>query len=302
MRVLLSAISFEFLTGAEMYVYELGRELVRRGHEVTVIATRIKGAMEAPARAAGLRCDTFGDLNRQGVRSLGVFDIIHVSEPSPTRWILEKFPTHPIICTIHSQYPCEEPIIDPRIRHYICIRPEVQQKVINQNHIPAEKTSLIYNPIDFARFRGAAGHPRNGKSKRVLFCGTMDALRRQTIFDLMRRAPSEGFELWLLGLKADGYNGYLECLPPGVAWFDQTWTTERYINQCDETAGVLLGRTTIEGWACGKPGWIYDIDLQGNIRSRALHQTPADMNKFDSVNVVNQIEELYKRYGRPKVD
>ena len=297
MKILLPVISYHYLTGAELYVYELARELIRRGHDVTVAATRVGGALEGPSKAAGIRAYQFGDtkIAREN------YGIIHSSEPTPTRWALTAHPYDPIICSVHSQYPCEQPIVDLRILHYVCIRPEVQQKIINADRVPIAKTSVIYNPIDFTRFRPNPAQSRNGSKKRVLFCGTMDVLRRQAIHELIRRAGSGQFELWLLGLKADNYDGYLERLPAGVRWFNQDWNTEQYIHQCDETAGILLGRTTIEGWACGKPGWIYDIDLQGNIRSRELHQPPEDISRFDSVNVVNQIEELYKQYGRPKV-
>jgi glycosyltransferase involved in cell wall biosynthesis len=294
MKILLPVISYYYLTGAELYVFELASELIRRGHEVTVVAMRIGGALEGPSRDAGIRVCAFGDQ-----RAAGNFDMIHASEPIPTNWALSAHPFDPLICTIHSQYPCEQPVINPRILHYVCIRPEVQQKVVNIDHIPAAKTSIIFNPVNFQRFRPIPpAQPHAGK--RILFCGTVDLLRRQTIVELMRQAERGTFELWILGLKADNYaaaGGYINTLPPNVRWFDQDWNTERFINECDETAGILLGRTTIEGWACGKPGWIFDIDLQGNIRSRALHQPPADMTPFDSVKVVDQIEALYRRYA-----
>ena len=300
MKILLPVISYHYLTGAEMYVYELARELIRRGHDVTVAAMRIGGALEGPSKEAGIKAYQFGD----PALVRGNFGIIHASEPIPTRWALTAHPYDPIICTVHSQYPCEQPIVDPRILHYVCIRPEVQQKIVNVDRVPIVKTSIVYNPIDFARFHPNQSCSRNGSKKRILFCGTIDMLRKQAISDLMRQAERGDIELWLLGLKADNYPAagrYLETLPTNVKWHDQAWNTEQYIHQCDETAGILLGRTTIEGWACGKPGWIFDIDLQGNIQSRALHHPPPDMEKFDSVNVVNQIEELYKRYGRSKV-
>jgi hypothetical protein len=158
---------------------------------------------------------------------------------------------------------------------------------------------VIYNPVDMTRFRTMPEAPR--EKKRILFCGTVDLLRKATIFDLFRRTGNEGFTLRLVGLKADCYSAagsYIDRLPPVVEWFDQTWDIERHIHECDQTAGILLGRTTIESWACGKPSWIYAIDLAGNILSRELHQPPADMSKFDSVRVVDQFEALYRQFKR----
>ena len=43
---------------------------------------------------------------------------------------------------------------------------------------------------------------------------------------------------------------------------------EKFVKECDETAGILLGRTTIEGWMCGKPSWIYKVDSGGFILSK----------------------------------
>jgi hypothetical protein len=65
---------------------------------------------------------------------------------------------------------------------------------------------------------------------------------------------------------------------------------------CRATIGCLLGRTTIEGWACNKAGYIYDIDLQGGIKSVVLEKPPADMTIFSKENVVNQLEVIYGRY------
>jgi hypothetical protein len=66
------------------------------------------------------------------------------------------------------------------------------------------------------------------------------------------------------------------------------------VQQCDETAGILLGRTTIEGWLCGKGGWIYDIDKSGNILGKTFNPVPEDVNKFRSDNITKQIIEEYK--------
>ena len=68
---------------------------------------------------------------------------------------------------------------------------------------------------------------------------------------------------------------------------------ESYVKNCSETAGILLGRTTIEGWLCGKSGWIYDVDKEGNILSKNQHEVPSDVIKFDSLNVAKKIKQEY---------
>jgi len=44
---------------------------------------------------------------------------------------------------------------------------------------------------------------------------------------------------------------------------------------------------------CGKPGWIYNVDNNGNIINKELHQVPLDIEKFYSMNVANKIKEEY---------
>ena len=55
-----------------------------------------------------------------------------------------------------------------------------------------------------------------------------------------------------------------------------------------------MGRTTIEGWLCGKSGWIYQIDEQGNILSKDLKEVPSDVDKYKSEKIVSEIIEEYK--------
>jgi hypothetical protein len=66
-----------------------------------------------------------------------------------------------------------------------------------------------------------------------------------------------------------------------------------YVQRCSETAGILLGRTTIEGWMCGKSGWIYDVDEKGQITDKTFASPPEDISKFYSSVVSREILKLY---------
>jgi GT2 family glycosyltransferase len=271
-----------------MYVYELGRELVRRGHQVTVAAHRVEGALEPHYRAAGIAAYRF-DAFPMGQ----TFDIVHANEGHPTRWALNRFPDTPILVTVHSRFDCEQPERSYRVFHYVCVRPEVQEKITRVDWIQREKTSVVYNPVDLSRFSPCA-KTEHSRNPRVLFCGTVDQLRKAAILNLITRSRIEKFDLRVVGMKPESYDGYLEVLPTNVQWFDQTWNVEEHVSWCDETAGVLLGRTTIEGWAAKKPGWIYDVDASGDIKSYEIYQPPSDMDRFDAHHVTDQIEALYQ--------
>lgn len=69
---------------------------------------------------------------------------------------------------------------------------------------------------------------------------------------------------------------------------------ERYVKECEETPSILMGRTTIEGWLCGKSGWVYQIDDQGNILNKELKGVPSDVEKYKSENIVSEIIEEYE--------
>ena len=100
-------------------------------------------------------------------------------------------------------------------------------------------------------------------------------------------------QLWLVGVnKSD----YLEDLIKydHVTHHSATWDVERYVKECDETASILMGRTTIEGWLCNKPGWVYQIDKEGNITNKEKINVPSDVDKFKSENVASEIIKEYK--------
>ena len=99
-------------------------------------------------------------------------------------------------------------------------------------------------------------------------------------------------ELWLVG---DNKSNYLSDLliNKHVKYFESTNKVENYVKNCSETAGILLGRTTIEGLLCGKPGWIYNINDSGQILNKDRFDIPKDINKFDYINVAKKIKEEY---------
>jgi hypothetical protein len=78
-----------------------------------------------------------------------------------------------------------------------------------------------------------------------------------------------------------------------VKHFPATWNIENYILRSYETAGIQLGRTTIEGWMCGKPSWIYKVDAGGFILSKEKFDPPSDIEKYHTLKVAQQIKDEY---------
>jgi hypothetical protein len=310
-KVLLSSLFFKTFTGSEMYVYELARGLKKLNCDVTVLSD-IDGPLSKLANQQGIKTLSFsnppgyklGDgkwgMNTQQGFVLSQpnmmykmsdvnFDIMHVQHNPISQRVCDMYPNTPKISTIHSEViELENPFIHNSIKKYICIRPEIQKHVVGNFNIDETNTDVIYNPIDTNRFNNV-----NTKLyPYVLFVGTIDYLREKTIRDLVKYSKSIGKELWLVGENKSNYLPEL-LNNSHVKHFQATNKVEEYVKNCTETAGILLGRTTIEGWLCGKPGWIYNVDDTGNIIDKKKYEVPSDVNKFNSDEVAKKIKEEY---------
>jgi glycosyltransferase involved in cell wall biosynthesis len=193
------------------------------------------------------------------------------------------------ISTIHSEViELENPVVHQSIKKYIAIRPEIKDHIVSNFNIPDNMVDVIYNPIDETKFFNKNLNSENY----VLFVGSIDYLREKTIRDLVEYTKENNKELWLVG---ENKSNFLSEITKNshVKFHGPTLDVDKYIHKCFETAGILLGRTTIEGWMCGKPGWIYNVDNTGNIINKELFNIPDDINKFKSSNVSKTIRQTY---------
>ena len=312
LRVLLSCLFFRTFTGSELYVYELALKLHKMGCDVTVMS-QIGGVLTDMAKRQGIKVVSFeqapgfkmgdgkwGFTTDKGFQasqpnmmyrvSEAPFDIIHMQHKPVAERMISFYPEIEKVYSIHSEViELENPIKHESIKRYIAIRPEIKDFMIDKFQIPENEIEIIYNPIDEQKFVS-----KNTKDENfVLFVGTIDYLRRETIMDLIDYTKEIGKELWIIGEDKSNYlpqillNSHVKHIPP-------TWNVETYINRCSETAGIQLGRTTIEGWMCGKPGWIYKVDSGGFILSKELHNVPDDIEKYHSTKVAEKIKDLYR--------
>lgn len=312
-KVLIGCLSFANLTGSELYVYELAKGLVKQGCDVS-ICSQLGEPMVTKAKKLGINLynlseppnyklgdGKWGVNTPSGVVASEVnklykvgdkrFDVLHLNHKPITDFMLRLYPETPAVCTIHSEIiDLEEPVINPMIKHYIAIRPEIKKRLINNYDIDESLISIIYNPIDNERFKPSKV---NKKHKRILFVGTLDYLRLRAIVDVINQAKNIEYEVCLVG-KNNGLD--IDSLlnnNPHVKYFPQTINIEKFIHESDITAGIMLGRTTIESWMCGKPAWIYDVDKEGEIINKTFNKVPDDIEKYWVTNVVKQIVQKY---------
>jgi hypothetical protein len=311
-KVLISSMFFRTFTGSEVYVYELAKSLKKQNCEVTVLS-QIGGPLTDLAKKDGIKCLSFeeapgfkmGDgkwlvMGPDGKpqpsnpttlykTSEVDFDIIHIQHKPVMERIINLYPNIDKIASIHSEViELEDPIIHDSIKHYIAIRPEIKEHIVNKFGIDENKVSVIYNPIDKNKFPTL---PKKDNGY-ILFVGTVDYLREFAIKDVAEYAMSLGKELWLVGEDKSIYlKSYLNN--PSIKHFPSTWNLKSFIEGAYETAGIQLGRTTIESWMSGKDSWIYKVNENGDIISKEKTSPPEDIEKFYSENVAKQIREEY---------
>mgnify|MGYP003342189423 CR=1 FL=1 len=302
MKILISCLSFKSYTGSELYVYELAKELAKE-HDVDIISN-IGGDLVDRIEPFGVNCYDIksppnyflGDGERKFIvngetkvaeknkfyktSNETEYDLMLLNHPAISRVLLDLYDA-PAINIVHSEVlpKYEHPIQHPNVKGYIAIRPKIKEYLIKEWGIESDKISVIYNPIDNVRFNRSDCI----KGDYILFVGSYDYLRTNTISDLIKYSKEKGKELWLVG------RDYPNFVEPWVKTFEPTWDVEKYVKGAYEVASVLLGRTVFEGWLCGKTARIYDINEKGHINCVENKKPVVGLENIFPENVVKQI-------------
>jgi hypothetical protein len=284
LSILIACLNFKNFTGSELYAYELALGLKRAGCDVAILS-HLGGPLTDKAIERGLSVYPFDSPPKTVC-----FDLIHSQHFPVTEACLRVWPSMPHICSIHSEIiEVERPVVDDKIKRYVAIRPSIKRHLKENYQISDDRLSMIRNPIDGDRFN------TNSVTNEgfVLFVGTVDYLREHAIRDVVSLTQTNGQKLVLVGKNKSSYLEELLFLPH-VNYLPQTDAVEFLTKRCAQTAGIMLGRTAVEGWLCGKSGWIYDVDSTGEIVSRMLVNPPEDVDEYLSGNVIKKIMRVYK--------
>lgn len=302
LRILICCQYFKNYTGSEVSNYELSRELIKLGCDVSIISTLVGDPLLSKAQKNGVKIYGLNNLPNfrinqerqfQFFKNEKEFDIIHVNHKPIGELVLQLYPNTPAVMHVRSEVipVYEEPIINPVIKRYISIRDSIRE-YIKTFGITDDKIVDIDNPFDYTRFNINYTPIKNEKEV-VLFVGTLDHLRKKILFDLVDMITQNNQELWIIG--ADNMN-YAKDLKQNkhVKYLGVKSNVEEYLKKCDYTAGIFKGRTTIEGFLCGKQGWIYTVDNKGNILSKELIPVPLDVEKYRSDFSAKKVFNLYE--------
>ena len=283
MKILLGCLNANGLGGSELYHYELARELDAAGHDVTLFTLREIDWMDE----VRLKLQHVRQLDLTNFDRTEKYDIIVASQPQVNLFMLDTFKDTPIVSIIHSEIRSEDPVLDPRIVHYIAIRQPIADMLINEYNIPADKVSLIYNPIDQTRFNSEDAVKLERYSG--IFVGeVLDPIRFKSVQHIVNQCIENDWDLYLMSDSRYAFNH------PNIKYIYKRWDTENVVQMMNFTAGILLGRTTLEGWCCDVPGFMYLIDINGNITD--IKTTPPTNIKelCNSIYVAQQHINLYK--------
>jgi glycosyltransferase involved in cell wall biosynthesis len=315
LRVLLGVLNFQGLTGSEVSTLELAKGLSNIGCDVSVISTAVSKNFEYICNKHNIKTYTTsnppGYLLGDGVKILNTpngqiktevgryyrignvqYDIIQTNHTPITNLLLNLYPNNKFVTIVRSEViDLENPIVDEKVKKYITIRPSIKEYVVEEFGVDDEDVEVIYNPFDTTRFTKKES-PNNEKEV-ILFVGTMDYLRKRPIEDLIEKVNSEDKILWLVGKDTMGYATKYSEEHKNVEYFGESDRVEDFYHKCDVTAGILLGRTTIEGYLCGKPGWIYYVDKQGIIIDKEYTEVPENLEIFEKEYSINKFKEVY---------
>lgn len=257
MKVLLCCLQYRAFTGSELYFYELSQGLRELGCDVSLISPRLGDPLKS--QTSGVRFISLPEARET------YFDHIIFSHGTAVwgeiRNIRAKFVTN----VLHSEIlEMEAPIDDERIDRYIGVRPSI----VAQAPVTCD---LVYNPFDRSRFNPQIG---DGDSNVVCFPGTLDYLRVKPIRHLLLNSEHKGFRVLHIGRRD------YEISHPNLRSLPATWEIEKHYASCAVVAGIMTGRTTIEGLLCGKRALQFDVDRAGEITRVYWHQE-TDLDKFD---------------------
>lgn len=286
MKILITCQFFNYCSGSAMYVHDLAIELKKRGNDVTILSD-LGGEIANSAIKAGIRLIDFSQIFSIQNET---FDVIHLNQSGPAEMALEFFPNIPSVMTLHSELNIESPYHHSSIKKYIAIRPSIAEKYSDLT------PTTIYNGIDFERFntknaeKVKADKEKLGITKSVIvFPGTFDVLREKALADLVKKGKHDFFDVVLIGRNMLPYKP-----PAGLTIVPETFFIEKFIEASEGVGGILLGRTCLEAWACGKDYYCYDVNNTGDVLGFEILPPPADMSQYDIRFMTDKVEEIYK--------
>ncbi len=231
MRILMTNYQLIPWTGSDVYTYTVARELVRRGHDVTVCARHVDPGVMAPwFKAAEIR------LVLDPPQLTGeTFQICHAHHNVMAQAVRAHCPDVPMVYVSHGTVPLLEqpPIPATNVARYLAVSEEVRDYLRAEGCDPVQ---IVRNPVDSEKFQPTRA--LNDKPKHaVVLSNRMPAEKLAVIKEACARH----------GMTLEGVGGsdlvHQNDLPYILNATDIVFT---------------LGRGAIETMMCGRIPIVYD--------------------------------------------
>ncbi|MHB8170348.1 MAG: glycosyltransferase family 4 protein [Thermincolia bacterium] len=288
MKILLTNYSLSSPGGSETFLYSLACQLRLLNHHVELYSPRLEGIMYNRFRVAGFPC-------HNSLTGQEHYDIIHIQHHDPALDVLTHLSHIPIVYTSLGVLPIQEhppaPIVSAT-KQFIAVSEEVKAMLINLHGIPEHKIKIIRNGIDVTRFRPLKPPRRNNRNINILINDRYPEQLNNYIA-LAGQCRKLPFHFSLLGHYDPKLQTWLKSRRLPCRLVPPLWNVEKVIQNHDIVIG--LGRSALEGMACGKPVIVYrpgqadgivtrrNIELikQCNLSGRYYHQqwSPKDLIK-----------------------
>ena len=162
MNILIVGNAMDNFSGQPLSTYENAKELSKE-HNVSVLVLPNRWSNNELKRGledCGVKCI---------YKAEPKYDLILASE-----WMPKDVEGYKINI-VRSEYDCETPI--PNCDFYVCIRPSIQDHIVNEHNIPKDLTTVIYNGVDRDRFKPIKNKTLDRGYMKVVAPCTIDPLR-----------------------------------------------------------------------------------------------------------------------------
>lgn len=146
LRILITNHFLRGRTGSELYVCELAKSLLRRGHTPIVYSPQLGPSAHELRDATVPVIDNLESLSSPP-------DLIHGQHHFETMTALLRFPNTPAVFFCHGWLPWEEtPPSHPRILRFVAVDDTCRDRLVCESGAPEERVSVILNSVDTDHF------------------------------------------------------------------------------------------------------------------------------------------------------
>ena len=150
MKILMTNVQLDHRTGTEIVVRDLESALRRRGHDVCVYTPSAGAIADEIVASGGTVVTDLADLPFEP-------DIIHGHHHVETVEALVRCPTAGAVFVCHDRTSSNDvPVVSTRIRRYVSVDLNCDQRVAVEAAVPADRRRLVHNAVDLVR------HSRRG--------------------------------------------------------------------------------------------------------------------------------------------